>query len=82
MAIFLNFIVLIELFASDTKFEDCPKCKEVMPLFQEAAGYLDTLEDDQVINLEVIFYVDCDYLYNMPFNLHQGFVIVLFSKVY
>jgi len=31
-----------------TKFEDCPKCKEVMPLFQEAAGYLDTLEDDQI----------------------------------
>ena len=60
MATFKNFIVLIELFVSDTKFEDCPKCKEVMPLFQEAAGYLDTLEDDQVINLEVIFYVDCD----------------------
>jgi len=31
-----------------TKFEDCPQCKEDMPLFQEAAGYLDQLEDDQI----------------------------------
>lgn len=31
-----------------TKFDECPKCKEFMPLFQEAAGYLDKLEEDQI----------------------------------
>lgn len=31
-----------------TNFDECPKCKEFMPDFQEAAGYLDKLEDGQV----------------------------------
>jgi len=31
-----------------TNFEECPKCKENMPLFQEAAGYLSELEDEKI----------------------------------
>ena len=32
----------------DTKFEDCPLCKTHMPHFQEAAEYLEKLEDGEV----------------------------------
>jgi len=31
-----------------TSFDECPKCKELMPLFQEAVGYLDELEDHEI----------------------------------
>jgi len=31
-----------------TNFDECPKCKQLMPDFQEAAGYLDNLEDGKV----------------------------------
>lgn len=61
-------MVILFFFFLDTNFDECPKCKEFMPDFQEAAGYLDNLEDGKVI-LNIL--LDLEVICN-SFGLNMG----------